>query len=53
MLHYASLFLIIALLAALLGFWGIVGIGANIAKILFAVFITLFYVTLLFGYAVI
>ena len=53
MLHYASLFLIITLVAALLGFWGIAGIAAQIAKILFAVFLALFCVTLLFGYAVI
>jgi uncharacterized membrane protein YtjA (UPF0391 family) len=53
MLHYAFLFLIVALVSALLGFWGIAGVAANIAKILFVVFLVLFCITLLFGYAVI
>ncbi len=53
MLHYASIFLIVGLVAAMLGFWGIAGRAADIAKIVFLVFISLFYVTLLFGYEVI
>jgi uncharacterized membrane protein YtjA (UPF0391 family) len=53
MSHYAFLFLIIALIAALLGFWGIAGVAADIAKALFVIFLALFCVTLLFGYAVI
>jgi uncharacterized membrane protein YtjA (UPF0391 family) len=53
MLQYAFLFLIVALVAALLGFWGIVGVAADIAKALFVIFLVLFCVALLFGYAVI
>jgi uncharacterized membrane protein YtjA (UPF0391 family) len=53
MLHYAFLFLIVALVAALLGFWGIAGAAADIAKVLFVVFLVLFCVALLFGYAII
>jgi uncharacterized membrane protein YtjA (UPF0391 family) len=53
MLHYASLFLIVALAAAVPGFWGIAGIAANVSRIVFAVFLALFCVTLLFGYAII
>ena len=36
MLQYAFLFLIVALVAALLGFWGIVGLAADIAKLCFS-----------------
>jgi uncharacterized membrane protein YtjA (UPF0391 family) len=38
MLHYAIVFLVIALIAAVLGFGGIAGASAGIAKILFLVF---------------
>jgi uncharacterized membrane protein YtjA (UPF0391 family) len=37
MLHYAIVFLVIALIAAVLGFGGIAGAAAGIAKILFVV----------------
>jgi len=53
MLHYAFLFLVVALVAALLGFWGVAGVAANIAKVLFVLFLVLFCVALLFGYAII
>ncbi|WP_018971919.1 DUF1328 domain-containing protein [Rudaea cellulosilytica] len=42
MLHYAVVFLILALIAGLLGFTGIAGASIGIAKILFFVFIALF-----------
>ena len=49
MLGYAITFLIIALVAALLGFTGIAIISVEIARILFIVFIVLFLVSLIFG----
>jgi uncharacterized membrane protein YtjA (UPF0391 family) len=49
MLHYAVVFLVIALIAGVLGFGGIAGSAVGIAKILFAVFIILFVVSLLMG----
>ncbi|MBC8039022.1 MAG: DUF1328 domain-containing protein, partial [Opitutaceae bacterium] len=42
-------FLIIALIAAALGFGGIAGTAVGIAKILFFVFIVLFVLSLIFG----
>jgi uncharacterized membrane protein YtjA (UPF0391 family) len=39
MLHYAIVFLVIALIAALFGFGGIAAGAAGIAKILFVVFL--------------
>jgi uncharacterized membrane protein YtjA (UPF0391 family) len=49
MLYYAMVFLIIALVAGALGFFGIAGAAAGIAKILFFVFIALFIVGLIAG----
>ena len=49
MLHYAVVFLVIALVAAVLGFGGLAGASVGIAKILFLVFIVLFVVSLLLG----
>jgi uncharacterized membrane protein YtjA (UPF0391 family) len=49
MLYYAVVFFVIALIAAVLGFGGIAGASAGIAKILFFVFLVLFVVSLLFG----
>jgi uncharacterized membrane protein YtjA (UPF0391 family) len=49
MLHYAAVFLVIALIAALFGFGGIAASSAGIAKILFFVFVVLAVVSLLFG----
>jgi uncharacterized membrane protein YtjA (UPF0391 family) len=49
MLYWAATFLVIALVAALFGFGGIVGPAMGIAKILFFVFIVLFVLSLLFG----
>jgi uncharacterized membrane protein YtjA (UPF0391 family) len=47
MLHYAVVFFVIALIAALLGFTGIAASAAGIAKILFVVFLVVALVTFL------
>ena len=49
MLHYAWVFLVIALIAAVLGFGGIAGAAAGVAKILFFVFLAIFVIGLLTG----
>lgn len=49
MLSWSVTFLIIALIAAALGFGGIAGTAVGIAKILFFVFLVLFIVSLIFG----
>ena len=49
MLYYSVVFLIIALLAGVLGFGVIAGTAAMIAKVLFIIFLVLFIVTLLRG----
>ncbi|HET9394424.1 MAG TPA: DUF1328 domain-containing protein [Nitrospiraceae bacterium] len=49
MLHYAIVFLIIALVAAAVGFGGVAGVAMDGAKILFWVFIILFVVSLVAG----
>ena len=49
MLRYAAVFLVIALVAALFGFTGIVADAVEIAKILFFVFLLLFVVSLVMG----
>jgi uncharacterized membrane protein YtjA (UPF0391 family) len=49
MLHYALVFLVLGLIAALLGFTGIAGASIGIAKVFFFVFLVLFVVTLLVG----
>ena len=49
MLSWTITFLVIALVAALLGFGGIAGAAAGIAKILFFVFLIAFVVTLVMG----
>jgi uncharacterized membrane protein YtjA (UPF0391 family) len=49
MLHYALIFLVIALIAAVFGFGGIAAASAGIAKILFFLFLILFIVSLLVG----
>jgi uncharacterized membrane protein YtjA (UPF0391 family) len=47
MLYYALVFLLIALVAAFLGFGGIAFAAAGIAKILFFIFIAIFFVSLI------
>jgi uncharacterized membrane protein YtjA (UPF0391 family) len=49
MLYWAVMFLIIALVAAFLGFGGVATVAAGIAKILFYIFLIIFLVTLILG----
>jgi len=49
MLRWALIFLVVAIIAAILGFGGIAGDLAWIAKILLFVFLILFVVSLLMG----
>ncbi|HEY5309425.1 MAG TPA: DUF1328 domain-containing protein [Casimicrobiaceae bacterium] len=49
MLHYAAVFFVIALIAALFGFGGIAVGAAEIAKVLFFIFLVLFVVSLVAG----
>jgi uncharacterized membrane protein YtjA (UPF0391 family) len=49
MLHYAVVFFVIALIAALFGFGGIAAGAAEIAKVLFFIFLVLFVVSLVIG----
>lgn len=49
MLSWALTFLVIALIAAALGFGGLAGAATGIAKILFFVFIVLFVIGLIAG----
>ncbi len=51
MLGWALTFLVIALIAAILGFGGIAIISVEIAKIVFFVAIVLFLISAIFGYA--
>jgi len=50
LLHYAVVFFVIALVAAVLGFGGLAASAAGIAKALFLVFIVLAVVSLLVGF---
>jgi uncharacterized membrane protein YtjA (UPF0391 family) len=49
MLKWSVIFLVIAIIAALLGFTGIAAGAATIAKFIFGIFLVLFLVTLLLG----
>ena len=49
MLNWALTFLVLGLIAALFGFFGIAGASIGIAKILFFVFLVMFAVMLLVG----
>jgi uncharacterized membrane protein YtjA (UPF0391 family) len=49
MLHYAIVFFVVALIAALFGFGGIAAGAVEIAKILFFIFLVLFVITLVAG----
>ena len=49
MLHWALVFLVLGLIAALFGFTGIAGASIGIAKILFFVFLALFAIILVMG----
>jgi len=52
MLRWAVVFLIIALTAALFGFTDIAAASADIAKVLFGIFLILFLASLVFGLVV-
>jgi uncharacterized membrane protein YtjA (UPF0391 family) len=47
MLRYAIIFLVIALIAAALGFGGIAGASAGIAQIIFYIFLALVFIALI------
>ncbi len=49
MLSWALTFLVVAIIAAVLGFGVIAGTAASIAKILFVVFLVLFVISLIAG----
>ena len=49
MLHYAVIFFVIALVAAIFGFGGIAASAVGIAKVLFVVFLILAVASFLFG----
>jgi len=49
MLHYAVVFLVIALIAAVFGFGGIAASAVGIAKVLFVVFLIMAAVTFIIG----
>jgi uncharacterized membrane protein YtjA (UPF0391 family) len=49
MLHYAIVFFVVALIAGVLGFWGVAGLAAEIAKIFCLIFIVLMIVSLFRG----
>ena len=51
MLRWAALFLVLALVAAVFGFGGIAATSAEIAKLLFFVFLIVFAVSLIMGLA--
>ena len=49
MLRFALVFLVVALISALLGFTGIAGESMYIAKVLFFIFLVLFLVSLIWS----
>lgn len=51
MLRWSAIFLVIAVIAAALGFGGIASDAAEIAKVLFFIFLAVFVVTLVLGLA--
>ncbi len=51
LLHWALIFLVVALVAALFGFGGLAGTAMEGARILFWVALVLLLVSLVFGYA--
>jgi len=51
MLQYAITFFIVALVAAFLGFWGLAGFAADIAKFLCLIFVVLMIVSFFRGRA--
>lgn len=51
LLHYAIVFLVVAVIAAVVGFGGVAGVAMEGARILFWVFIVLFVVSLIANFA--
>ena len=51
LLHYAIVFLVVALVAAAVGFGGVAGFAMEAARLLFWVFIVLFVVSLVASFA--
>jgi uncharacterized membrane protein YtjA (UPF0391 family) len=51
MLRWAAVFLVIAIIAAVFGFGGIASGSAEIAKVLFFLFLVIFLVSLIWGLA--
>jgi len=49
MLNWTVTFLVIAIVAAFLGYGGVAGTSIEIAKIIFFIFLILFVISLLFG----
>ena len=49
LLHYAIIFLVVALVAAAVGFGGVAGVAMEGARLLFWVFIVLFVISLVAG----
>ena len=49
MLRWSAVFLVIAIIAAVLGYGGIAADAAEIAKVLFFIFLGIFVVTLILG----
>ncbi len=49
MLHWSLVFLVIALIAAVLGFGGVAGAAAGIAKVLFFVFLVVWLLSMFIG----
>ncbi|HEV2973234.1 MAG TPA: DUF1328 domain-containing protein [Pirellulales bacterium] len=49
MLYWAAVFFVVAIIAAVFGFGGIAVGAAEIAKVLFFVFLVLFVISLVFG----
>ncbi|MFC3800345.1 MULTISPECIES: DUF1328 domain-containing protein [unclassified Cohnella] len=49
MLYWAFIFLLVAIVAAIFGFGGIVGAAVGVAKFLFFLFLVLFVISLIFG----
>jgi len=49
LLHYALIFLVVALVAAAVGFGGVAGFAMEAARLLFWVFIVLFIISLVAG----
>lgn len=51
LLHYAIVFLVVALIAAAVGFGGVAGFAMEAARLLFWVFVVLFVISLVVGLA--